>query len=56
MGNSISVGLEAIASVFVILTWLLLRRRNQQKDKMIAEGATDNGLKGDRALNFRYIL
>jgi hypothetical protein len=56
VGNSISVGLEAIAAVFVVLTWLLLRRRNQQKDKLIAEGATDNGLKGDQALGFRYIL
>ncbi|RVX72090.1 hypothetical protein B0A52_04688 [Exophiala mesophila] len=56
MGNSISAGLEAIASVFVVLTWLLLRRRNQQKDKAIATGATTNGLEGDRGLDFKYIL
>ncbi|KIV97276.1 hypothetical protein PV10_01044 [Exophiala mesophila] len=56
MGNSISAGLEVIASVFVVLTWLLLRRRNQQKDKAIATGATTNGLEGDRALDFKYIL
>lgn len=56
MGNSISAGLEAIAAVFVVATWLLLRRRNQQKDKAIATGATTNGLEGDRALDFKYIL
>ncbi len=56
MGNSISAGLEAVAAVFVCLTWLLLRRRNQQKEKMIAEGATANGMEGDGALDFKYIL
>lgn len=56
MGNSVSAGLEAIAAVFVVATWLLLRRRNQQKDKAIATGATTNGLEGDRALDFKYIL
>ncbi|KAM0286463.1 hypothetical protein ACHAQH_000889 [Verticillium albo-atrum] len=56
MGNSISAGLEAVAAVFVALTWLLLRRRNQQKEKMIAEGATSNGMEGDRGLDFKYDL
>jgi len=56
MGNAVSAGLEVIAAVFVVLTWLLLRRRNQQKDKMIAEGATTNGMEGDRSLDFKYIL
>jgi hypothetical protein len=56
MGNGISAGLEIIAVVFVILTWLLLRHRNQAKEKLIAEGATTNGLEGDKALDFKYIL
>ncbi|KAF2432934.1 high-affinity nicotinic acid transporter [Tothia fuscella] len=56
MGNGISAGLEVVAAVFVIPTWLLLRRRNQQKAKLIAEGATTNGLEGDEALDFKYIL
>ena len=55
-GNSISAGLEAVAAVFVALTWLLLRRRNQLKDKLVKEGATENGEVGDKALGFRYIL
>ncbi|CRK18593.1 hypothetical protein BN1708_012402 [Verticillium longisporum] len=56
VGNSISAGLEAVAAIFVALTWLLLRRRNQQKDKLIAEGATSNGMEGDRGLDFKYDL
>jgi MFS family permease len=56
MGNAVSAGLECIAAVFVVLTWLLLRRRNQLKEKLIAEGATTNGMEGDRALDFKYIL
>lgn len=56
MGNSISAGLEAVSVVFIALTWLLLRRRNAQKEKMIGEGATTNGLEGDLALDFKYIL
>jgi hypothetical protein len=56
MGNSISAGLEVVSVVFVGLTWLLLRSRNARKEKMIAEGATTNGLEGDKALDFKYIL
>lgn len=55
-GNSISAGLEVVAVVFIFLTWLLLRRRNAQKQKLIAEGATTNGLEGDKALDFQYVL
>lgn len=55
-GNGISAGLEVISVVFVFLTWLLLRARNARKEKMIAEGATTNGLEGDKALDFKYIL
>jgi hypothetical protein len=56
MGNSISAGLELVAAVFVVATWFILRRRNQKKEKMIAEGATTNGFTDDRALDFKYIL
>ncbi|CAK7266666.1 hypothetical protein SEPCBS57363_002205 [Sporothrix epigloea] len=56
MGNAISVGLEAVATVFVGCTWFLLRKRNQQKEKLIAEGASTNGLEGDMALSFKYTL
>lgn len=56
MGNSVSAGLEVIAAIFVVATWFLLRRRNQQKEKMIAEGATSNGFNDDRGLDFKYIL
>ncbi|KAK0386111.1 hypothetical protein NLU13_5948 [Sarocladium strictum] len=56
MGNSISAGLELVAAIFVVATWFLLRRRNQKKEKMIAEGATTNGFNDDRALDFKYIL
>lgn len=56
MGNSISAGLELVAAFFVVATWFVLRRRNQKKEKMIAEGATTNGYSDDRALDFKYIL
>lgn len=56
MGNSISAGMEAIAAVMVACTWVLLRRRNQMKAKLIAEGAVTNGMEGDEALDFKYCL
>ncbi|KAE9978129.1 hypothetical protein BLS_006385 [Venturia inaequalis] len=56
MGNAISAGLEVVSVIFVVATWILLRRRNQQKEKLIAEGATSNSLEGDLALDFKYIL
>jgi MFS family permease len=56
MGNSISAGLEVVAILFIFLTWLLLRSRNAKKAKLIAQGATTNGLEGDKALDFKYIL
>jgi MFS family permease len=55
-GNGISAGLEVVSVLFIFLTWLLLRNRNAKKQKMIAEGATTNGLEGDKALDFEYIL
>lgn len=56
IGNAVSAGMEALALVIVFLTWLLLRRRNQIKEKLIADGVTDNGLQGDMALGFKYAL
>lgn len=56
MGNSISAGLEVVFVGFVLAGWLLLRRRNAKKDKLVAEGATTNGLEGDKSLGFKYSL
>ena len=36
--------------------YLLLRSRNIKKQKLIDEGATENGKEGDKALDFIYIL
>lgn len=57
MGNAISLGMETVACVGVVLVWLLLRRRDQRKEKMISEGQERNGYEGeDRGLQFRYTL
>jgi hypothetical protein len=48
--------METVAALLTVATYFLLRRRNQQKDKLIAEGATTNGLEGDQALDFKYCL
>lgn len=55
-GNAISCGMEALAAVGIMVLFLLFRRRNAQKEKMIAEGSETNGQLGDRALNFKYII
>jgi hypothetical protein len=54
MGNSVSLGVEAFASLIIIAMYLLVRRRNQQKEKLVAQGATENGKLGDQALDFKY--
>jgi MFS family permease len=56
MGNAISAGLEFVAALLFISVWLLLRRRNQQKQELIAKGAKTNGKEGDQALDFVYPL
>ncbi|KAK9367291.1 major facilitator superfamily domain-containing protein [Lipomyces kononenkoae] len=56
MGNAVSASMEAVAAVLVGCAWLLLRKRNAKKDKLIAEGATTNGMEGDMALDFKYCL
>lgn len=55
-GNSISLAFEAGAIVVIWVMFFLLRSRNKAKEKMIADGASDNGKEGDRALDFRYTL
>lgn len=55
-GNSISLAMEFIAGVCILLLGLVYRHRNNEKAKRIAEGSTDNGKEGDRALDFTYIL
>jgi hypothetical protein len=55
-GNAISAGLTIVAGFLYAACWFLLRRRNAKKEKMLAEGATDNGKEGDESLEFKYIL
>ncbi|CAK7224515.1 hypothetical protein SCUCBS95973_005543 [Sporothrix curviconia] len=55
-GNAVSAGLEVVAACLYFASWLILRRRNAQKTKLISEGTTTNGLEGDRALDFKYGL
>jgi hypothetical protein len=55
-GNSISAGLDILAAFLYFACWMLLRRRNMKKEKMLAEGATTNGYKDDRSIDFKYIL
>lgn len=56
IGNSISAGLECVAVCFFVSGWFLLRMRNKRKEKLVADGATTNGLEGDMALGFKYGL
>lgn len=55
-GNAVSAGLTVVAAFLYGSCWLLLRHRNAKKAKMIAEGATTNGLEGDQSLDSMYIL
>ncbi|KAK2810067.1 hypothetical protein FQN50_003261 [Emmonsiellopsis sp. PD_5] len=56
MGNAVSLGMEAAALICVWCVYFLLRRRNIRKEVLIAQGVTDNGKKGDQALDFKYTL
>ncbi|KIV95264.1 hypothetical protein PV10_02937 [Exophiala mesophila] len=53
-GNSISLGLEAVALVSVGLLYLLRHMRNSKKEKLRAQGVTDNSKYGDEAMDFEY--
>jgi hypothetical protein len=55
-GNAVSAGLTVVAGFLYGSCWFLLKRRNAKKAKLIAEGATTNGLEGDQSLDSMYIL
>ena len=55
-GNAVSAGLTVVAAFLYGSCWLLLRRRNTKKAKLISEGATTNGLEGDQSLDTMYVL
>ena len=54
--NAVSAGLTVVAAFLYASCWLLLRHRNAKKAKLIAGGATTNGLEGDMSLESMYIL
>ncbi|KAH8700227.1 major facilitator superfamily domain-containing protein [Talaromyces proteolyticus] len=56
LGNAISLTMEVVAMTGIGIIFLLLRSRNNKKQKLIDEGVTDNGKDGDKALDFKYIL
>ena len=43
IGNSVSLSYEALALIGVGAIYVVLRRRNLAKEKLIAQGATENG-------------
>lgn len=55
-GNAVSAGLTVVAGFLYGACLLLLWRRNAKKAKLLAEGATTNGLEGDQSLESMYIL
>ncbi|KAH3918783.1 hypothetical protein HBI56_023820 [Parastagonospora nodorum] len=55
-GNAVSAGLTVVAGFLYGACWILLRRRNAIKAKLIANGATSNGKEGDQSLETMYIL
>lgn len=56
VGNAVSAGLSVVAGLLYAACWMLLKRRNAKKAKLLAEGATTNGLEGDMSLDSMYIL
>ncbi|RVX71061.1 hypothetical protein B0A52_03426 [Exophiala mesophila] len=56
MGNSISLGMVFASMVGIAGIYLLLRRRNLKKQRLIDQGAMTNGHEDDKALDFKYIL
>jgi hypothetical protein len=55
-GNGVSAGLTVVAAGLYASIWVLLRSRNNKKEKLRAAGAETNGLEGDRALDHVYLL
>lgn len=56
MGNAISLGGIIAAGGGACLLWILWRRRNALKTKLITEGSVVNNHEDDRALGFHYVL
>lgn len=56
LGNAVSMGMELAAGCGIVIIWFILRHRNNIKQKQRADGVTDNGKVGDRALDFEYIF
>ncbi|KAF2714230.1 hypothetical protein K504DRAFT_531068 [Pleomassaria siparia CBS 279.74] len=56
MTNDISAGLKAVAVVFVEFIWLLLRKRNAEKERRWRYGAIENGKLDVVAIEFDYTL
>lgn len=56
MGNAISLSGTVAAFLAASGLWIIWRRRNARKNKLIAEGATENGYEDDRAIGFKYAL
>jgi hypothetical protein len=56
IGNGVSMGAEAVAEISILFLYFLLKMRNATKQKLPAEGHTSNGMEGDRALDFMYVL
>ncbi|USW49081.1 hypothetical protein Slin15195_G024000 [Septoria linicola] len=56
-GNAIPLAMEVIACGGIGLVWLMLKKRDQKKERMLAAGEVDNGYGDeDRGLQFRYTL
>lgn len=56
LGNSLSLGFEALALAVPGLIYILLKRRTREKQRLISEGATSNGKVGDQSLDFEYVF
>ncbi|KAI5367271.1 putative major facilitator superfamily, MFS transporter superfamily [Septoria linicola] len=56
-GNAIPLAMEVVACGGIGLVWLMLKKRDQKKERMLAAGEVDNGYGDeDRGLQFRYTL
>lgn len=55
-GNAVSLGLEFVALCGVVSIYCLLRWRNNRKEKLLAQGVSNDGREGDASLEFRYVL
>ncbi|EOD50897.1 putative high-affinity nicotinic acid transporter protein [Neofusicoccum parvum UCRNP2] len=55
-GNAISMSTEVVAMLMIVMIWLLLRRREAEKERMRQHGTPTNGMEDDRGLDFKYTL